>query len=494
MGYTELYFGHADAQTEAIREPESFVKSFVNHGNIVNAVIDDGRFLVLGPKGTGKSALAWYLDKTGRDRDLVVHTRDVSELPIAEVDQLKTGESPGLSRSLNAWRFIILCALLDVILKDESSALNRNPEALEVIGKLREYGFLDPTPKNAILRASTRTWKVPIPKIGEIYSKESVDSLHLVHLIPYLEKWAFEETGGNNKHFLILDGLDSIYINDDRYIPAMSALVQSALSVNQHLRAQCATGGVVLLIRNDIYSRLDLPDGGKLRTDWGIELDWRTLSGDAKSASLFDLVDAKAVSLIGKAPFDVVEKHFPEKIELAGGKQVDTFAYLLSLTRHTPRDLLQLLEHIRSVESGYAAASRGPKVRPSVVREGVLQYATKYFVDAVRNELVGRGGPKAEGRFIVDALRDLSVRRFNRSDFEASLEKTTAGHAEAPKADDALRWLFFAGAIGNEAGTGASRYLQFFHRRDDNDIHLGGTLVLHNALVHAWAIPWGSSS
>lgn len=491
MGYSELYFGHADAKTEAIREPESFVKSFVDHGNIVNAVVEEGRFLVLGPKGTGKSALGWYLQRTARERDLVVQTRDVSDLPISEVNQLKTGEEPGMSRSLNAWKFILLCALLDVILEDEGSELNKNPEANAVIGKLREYGFLDPTPKNAILRASKTTWKVPIPKIGEIYSKESSESIHLVHLIPYLQKWVIGEWGNRNKHFLILDGLDSIYLNDKRYIPSISTLVQSALFINQEIQQHGVGGGVVILIRNDVYSRLDLPDGGKIRADWAVELDWRILSGDAKDAPLFDLIDTKAVSLINAQPFDVVAKHFPREIDLGSGvKTVEVFNYLLNLTRHTPRDLLRLLEHIRSVEATFSEASRSDSIRLNVIREGVLQYATKYFVDAIRNELVGRGGSGDEARAVVDALRNLGARKFDRATFAASLAITAEGIAEVPSADEALRWLFFAGAIGNEVGGGVARYLQFFHRRDDNDVYMGGTLVIHNALVYAWALPW----
>lgn len=233
MKFRELYFGQADARTEAIREPEGFVQSFVDHRGVVESIVDEGRFLVLGPKGAGKSALAWFLQATSRSRDLLVHPRDVSDLPIADVAKLKTGDDPGINRSLNAWRFLLLCALVDTILEDQGSDLNKNTAAMSVIAKLREYGFLDPTPKAAILKASKTTWKVPIPRIGDVFSRESSESLHLVHLLPYLEKWVSEERSSSNQYLLVLDGLDSIYLNSDQYIPALSALVQSTLSLNR---------------------------------------------------------------------------------------------------------------------------------------------------------------------------------------------------------------------------------------------------------------------
>lgn len=489
MRFHELYFGQADARTEAIREPDGFISSYVDHRDLVRSVVDGGRFLVLGPKGAGKTALAWFLQATSREHNRVVHPRDVSELPLADVTKLKTGDEPGISRSLNAWRFLLLCALVDIILEDQSSDLNKNAEAVQVVSKLREYGFLDPTPKAAILKATKNTWKVPIPKVGEIFSRESVESLHLVHLLPYLEKWVSEESGTNNRYLLVLDGLDSIYLNSNEYIPALSALVQTALSLNQSLAAARAPGSVVVLLRNDVFSRLDLPDGGKVRADWSIELDWRILSGEVSTAPLFDLVDRKSVSLLKIPPVDVVNRFFPPEIRLKGrGAERNVYNYLLNLTRHTPRDLLQLFEHIRQA----AVANHSPQTEAilsqETIREGVLQYATKYFVDAVRNELVGRGGSGESGRAVVDALRNVGARRFTRDAYKKALENLDS--TAAPGADDALKWLFFAGAIGNEVGKGETRYLQFFHRRDDNDVYLHGNLVVHNALTYAWAVPW----
>lgn len=48
--YTDLYFGEADAKTEASKEPESFIRSFVDPDGAIDAILHNGRFLALGPQ------------------------------------------------------------------------------------------------------------------------------------------------------------------------------------------------------------------------------------------------------------------------------------------------------------------------------------------------------------------------------------------------------------------------------------------------------------
>lgn len=489
VNFVDLYFGQADAKTEAARQPEAFRNSFVDLDGVVDALLEDGRFLILGPKGTGKTAVSCYLKEVADGQGRLIQVRDGSELPIGDISKLKTGEQPGPGRSMNAWRFLLLCSLLDVILSDQASELNRDGDALQVIGKLREYGFLDPTPKPAIVSAGKTTIKVPIPGIGTVFERESASSLHLVHLIPYLEKWVARESGGAIRHIVVIDGLDSIYLNDPAYIPAMTDMVQAAYQINQRLREHQSAAHLVLLLRNDVFSRLSLPDGGKIREDWSHSLDWRVLSGSHEDSPLFDLLNRKA--WLGRKSTDIVRGYLPARIQLDGGRTIEIHDYLLGLTRHTPRDLLRLMEHIRLAAQRDGSGRYMSVLPQKVIREGVLQYATKYFVDAIRDELVGIGdGSVDQGRALMDSLRDLGSRRFDAAAYQGSLSEVTGNSWDASHTRDALKWLFYAGAIGNELNAGSRTYLQFFHRRDDNDIYTGGKLVLHNSLVYAWALPW----
>jgi hypothetical protein len=491
--FTDLYFGLADGKNEAIEHPDEFIQSFVDHNNVVEEVSDKRKLLLLGPKGTGKSAVAWYVELTARSRNQLVQTRDISELPLTEIGKVKTGEDEGPGRSLTAWRILLLCSMIDVILSDQASSLNQNSDFLRVVEALRREGFLDPTFKRAVLSASKSTFKLSVTGIGE-YSREASPNLNLYHLVPYLVQW-IKENQSPNRHLLFLDGLDSIYLTDSRYTSALSSLLQAAYLLRQELVG--STSHLVLLVRNDIFTRLQLADSGKMRDDFGVDLDWRMLTGRPERSALFRLINSKAPSLLGTGSIDVVGRYFSPNVELGArrggpGRAEHIWQYLLNLTRHTPRDLLQLLENIRRVcKEDPGALDRQGRVRPDALREGVLRYATRHFVGAIQNELVGRDStdPEMVSR-AISTLRNLPGQSFTAEQFTRDCfdDNSDANRAQAAKL---LSWLFFAGAIGNERPGRNESYLQFYHRRDETEVYLKGRLRIHNALVYAQSTPFG---
>jgi hypothetical protein len=489
--FTELFFGMADARNEANAYPQKFTDSFVDHHGVVAGIRKGDKYLVLGPKGAGKTAVAEYLEMSAEGATDFVSIRDITDLPLAEVSNLKTGESGGPSRVVTAWKLLVLSALLDLVLKDQSNIANRDLDVLRVVEDLRSYGFMDPTPSRAVLTASQQTIKIALPILGPVYERSSTRSAHLFHLVPYLRDWTSQLANKSTHTYrLFLDGLDSIYLNDPQYLPVVTALVQSVYLINQELHASGAQASVLLLVRNDILTRLSLADSGKMRTDFGVDLDWRVLSGDPQNAPLFKMSNRKAGAVAG-AEIDVVGRYFPKYAKLGGPSNgMPIHQFLLNLTRHTPRDLLQLLENMRLAAEDLGVGDDG-RISQSVLREGALRYSNHYFVDAIRNELVGRGNGPDEASAGLNALRDLGQDTFTLEEFivERYGKNSSAGDTVAAK--EFLRWLFFAGAIGNVRPGGRESYIQFFHRRDDSEIYLKGSFTLHAALIYAWAIPRG---
>jgi len=491
--YRDLYFGMSDSRNEVNENREAFVKSYVDLNGAISAVVNGQKFLVLGPKGTGKSALAWYLEAAEINGGHLALVRDASDLPLAEVPRLQTGQEPGPERTVVAWKFIILCNYLELLLRDQRCLIQNNSEVLRVAKLLRDFGFMGDASGRALLKASSTTVTIPVPKLGPIYKRERRPDLNIYNLIPYLESWVADADSGL-RHILLIDGLDSIFLNDVRYDASLSSLVQAAYSINQKLRQRQATGSVVLLLRNDVFSRiaLSLPDSQKMRDDLAFDLDWRVLSGQAGvKAPLMHLVNTKAARAVGDDSVEVLE-YFPPEIEVGGRgrkgtRRFPTFQYFLNMTRHTPRDLLRLFEEIRKVDASGVYGESDGILSGEVIREGVLQYATKYFVGAISNEFAGyTGGPESAAAALT-ALKAINKQTFDTREFRRALGD--ANLQLVPDADNLMRLLFFAGAIGNYVGGFYDKsYMQFYHRRDESEIYLRGTFVLHHALIHAWGL------
>jgi hypothetical protein len=495
MRYRDLYFGMSDSRNEANDHNEEFVRSYVDLQGTVEAIVGGQKFLLLGPKGTGKSALAWYLRLTESSNTYLADVLDASSLPLAEIPRLKTGQGAGPERTVIAWRFILLCNYLQLLLRDPSCFLQANREVKRVAKLLRDYGFMSDASGKALVSISTTTLTIPIPKIGEIYKREQRAELNIYNLVPYLESWV-ESALADGRHVLLLDGLDSILLNDPKYDESLASLVQAAYTLNQRFLSYGACGSIVLLLRNDVFARIELslPDSQKMRDDLSTQLDWRVLSGAAGIRSpLMSLVNSKAARALDVPDVEVLS-FFPDKIIIGSRGQRprdrSTFQYLMNMTRHTPRDLLRLFEEIRKVdESQPDDLSAHGSLREDIIHEGVLRYAQNYFVGAIRNEFAGSAdGPQAAGA-AISALKSLGKSEFDREDFRVALTELDL----EVSLDDRrlLTLLFYAGAIGNVIGRDNERYMQFYHRRDESQIYLRGKFILHNALIHAWAMPFG---
>lgn len=492
--YTELYFGKSDSKNEWTTQRDDFIRSYVDLDHTVDKVVHGDRTLILGPKGTGKSALAWYLQATGATGRHMAAVRDASNLPLSDIPNLRTGQPAGIERTVVAWKLILLANYLDLVLSDSGVRIPSGTEARRAVRALRDFGFLGADSGRALLRTSGKVFRMPIDLRSASFQNESSSELNIYSLVPHLSHWS-ATAKSSRRHILLLDGLDSIYLNDEKYDESMAALMQAWYSINQELRSARASGSVVLLIRNDVFSRisLSLPDSQKMRDDEGIQLDWRVFSGGLEErAPLVVLANRKAGHDRGIEEVDVLS-YFPSAINTSTNssnpRMRPRLQHLLNLTRHTPRDLLRLFDEIRKVAAvGAFSMDSGDVLPQTVIKEGILRYCNDYFVNAIRNEFAGfERGPQEAGA-ALETIEQVASHRFIRTDFRQKLAQIQP--ALAGDVDRLLRLLFFAGAIGNLVPGAARNYAQFYHRRDNAQIHLQGPLILHNALVHAWGLPF----
>jgi hypothetical protein len=56
MDFTHMYFGKASAEREIASDRDRFLRTYLDRWNLPQQIRDHDKFLVLGPKGSGKSA------------------------------------------------------------------------------------------------------------------------------------------------------------------------------------------------------------------------------------------------------------------------------------------------------------------------------------------------------------------------------------------------------------------------------------------------------
>ena len=92
MDFRNIVFGRADAQEEGVEFPELLRNGYYDNNNIVNQVCTTSTFLILGYKGSGKSALSEHL-KLSASENLYVEQQSLKDFPYRLFSKLVTGDN-----------------------------------------------------------------------------------------------------------------------------------------------------------------------------------------------------------------------------------------------------------------------------------------------------------------------------------------------------------------------------------------------------------------
>lgn len=477
--FGSLYFGEAAAEDEAEKNPSYFVEGYYDVGDARRRIDGGDAFLLIGPKGAGKTSYIEYLKLTSDGHNAFIRTQDLGDLRGGLKDDATLAES-GAELSELAWSTWLWCQLFDLVVGDPANTLSREPEAVALQAELRSLGVLGNDFRAVLQEVRKKSHKFSAPKFYE-YRTETTGSrrLNLGQLRDLLAELVVNSSGPN-RHIVTLDGLDSAVIGNESYWKHLAALLRSATVVHRRIRkAEGVHLRIVMLCRSDIFLKIPLPDSNKIRQSWGIEIDWAYGLETAKDSHLWDLIESKA-SKGKKTITHVVDLYFPKRMRVGDRTDSRSFPmheYLMQLTRGTPRDMIMLLRKIQEQSRGLT------ELTLSSIRAGVNAYCRQYFVGEMANELVGLI-PAGLSEGIISSLSRVQHRYFTREKFEEVFGNSQKKDDDYVTADDLLRQLFLAGAIANVV-PGREEYVHFYHRRSHAEVNLAGPFLVHTALALA---------
>lgn len=479
LAFTAIEFGYLSADAERRNNPNLLDKGFFNKDDSVKNLLAGQDYIVLGYKGSGKSAIAEHLDLLAQEEaDLFVEVALLSDFPFEEVPQLIPGDGNSSVRSSLAWSLLLLIKLFESVSTDEGLSSSRS-EVARVDRELRSLGLLPRRGlKDLVLKGREVNLSATLPKVfeGSVKSTYGEPTVALSHVRDALRD-LIARASTDGRHVLVVDGLDEVFYGFAGNYAVLAALVHEIDRLNAAFADADSCAKILVLFRTDLFERLPSPNVNKLR-DFAVIQDWYDSPARPQDSRLLALATHRA-RLAGYEGDNVLADYLPRTIRHRG-EDVPMYRYLLDHTRHTPRDFLQLLHYIQQ----HTQQSR-PDIRQ--VLDGLRSYSIDYFLPELKDELSGYLSPDQIGEFL-QLLGGLRQREFGIDELEHYAAE--ARSHEQIDLREALRILFDCSALGNivyrpRRGGRDGTYYTFKFRNRNASVNYRERLVFHRGVWKA---------
>jgi hypothetical protein len=452
--FGDIFFGYASAERERSQDPRLLLDGYYDLHGQTRAITAGPEYLVLGYKGSGKTMLAERLELLGeQDPTLFVTNVALGDFPFAQFKKIVSGEADAETRYPAAWSWLLLLLILNSLSKDESSPTLSDPRFLGALSTLKKLGLMpSPSIRDLVLVSSKQSFKAKLSPAFEAALERTFEGqdLWLLQVVNHL-KLLVSEFKTDNRHLLIIDGLDDVLTAREVQYQSLASLIREVGRINSLTGNKPLPAKVVVLCRTDLFERLPDANKNKLRQDFAVNLDWYHDPGQPGKSHLMSLAQLRA-RLSGYTGPDVLRDFLPSRLD-----GTPTRRFLFEQTRHTPRDFFQLLTYLQRY------ATKGP-IEVKRVFSGLREYSFKYFLPEIKDELAGYLSPD-DTDLALDLLGSMHKKRFT---FE-ELEAHAASNARYERLDlhAVIDLMFECSLVGNVLEEGRRFRTQFKFRNQN---------------------------
>lgn len=471
MSFIDIDFGKSAAEDEP---EELLMGGFWDSYRYIDQVVDGDKFLILGSKGSGKSAIGRRIELLAdQNRDFHARRYNLGDIPYNLFSSLIKNKESLLLKYQNDWEYLLLVIILNSFTQDDDFIKN-NPDAKNLIEHLKNNGILSTNNLTQIVQNSANS-SLEIKKYLFVSKASKIDKAPFsIPMIYESLKEICYSAIITSKHITIIDGLDDVLVGSDKQFSLLGSLILVVDRINNRFKDRRLNVKVVVLCRTDLFNRFPGSNNNKIKQDSTILLNWYKES-DIKDSNLINLINLRAKFSL-EEEVDVFEDMLPKTITTYNK---DTMNYLFNYTRHTPRDLIALLNKIKE-------ATKGENPTENEIWAGINNYSTEYFYTEIRDELNG---------FLTEeevdkALKILTMMRttkYMRQDIEDKF-KMMKGFMMLDF-DKILNQLFECNAIGN---IDKNEYRSFNYRNTPSFLMDDEHILVHKGLWKALNLKVGS--
>lgn len=473
-----FYIGLPEAEAEAKDTNKiEFIDFYMDYLEISDQ-IDSGKFIIIGRKGSGKSAFAAYLKKKTLDSyntyvDFVTRT-----------DILITNKIIEHENEINPsifFEWVILLKIVKYIIYFENIFDDG------IVRKLKNFysinsGFLDILSYDTKKILSSDEILVnagPITALYNIlfhYKKENEkfsEKAPFFKLIPSLKeivKKAIELCSNEIEFYMFVDDIDIDFKSYNKNTVSLVAeLIRVAKEYNnllEHLGIK-----IIILIRDDIlhYINTNSADMSKIIQSYGFFLEWydyQLFSRDLDSLPLKCLIDRR---IDKNLRLKKINTRYPWSTML-GDDNYSFFKKLIDITFARPRDLILFFKTVPSLKMSFPITDAGKKK--------LIYNYTNAMIGELKNEFYNFYHPE-QVELLFKTIKKLSRKIMTKDELRKALDDVRfKGDSEG-----AIENLFDRSIIGHffkEKGYVSFKYRQQNHGQisfDDHDI-----FIFHKAL------------
>lgn len=286
---------------EVSAETDSELQHYFLQTIEVRKILESKYWLVLGRKGTGKTAIFKYLESSNPKELNNTHVVSLNfkDYPWPAHKLYKESLAGELSAYQKSWRFLFFVKLLSKLIElKESNKEKLNSElrwAKKYIDKI--FGNPDPTLMEVLFSKLARIKKLKGPgadledidfNVGEVSFDDVADNKELqtnlrsnaFSLLNYFES-IFKKNVGSYNFFIILDQLDENWLSNE--IEEYSKVLINLINVCRNISTEndlAKNLKIIPFLRTDIYDTLRFNDKNKLFQDSAIVISWDNESLD----------------------------------------------------------------------------------------------------------------------------------------------------------------------------------------------------------------------
>lgn len=470
--FNDINFRYTDAEEEKLYSPELINSAFVDINSVLEQIRRPEKFIVVGPKGSGKTALAAKLTFI-RDWNFFVGTDILEHFEYSLLK--KTGGEKGVSigGSVTTWQLLLLLRFTPILLEDERFE-NENPHIRRLANALQKYGLQESDNILSVVQYTSRRGifgklKSAFGEAGyERVNEENFKIKDPAALLSSVKDVFSKVTPTESTYYLVLDGLDYVLREGRNNVGYIADLINAIRQLNMFFSEIGLNAKCIVLIRNEVLQILPDPNLTKRANDNGVELKWYDNVRSPFETSLLEIIHRRA-KIAGFQ--DDIKKlwtdWFPSEIHYK-----TSFEFVIVNTRYLPRDLISFFREVQKI------GKEPPFDRVDVL--SALNNYSDWFLQELSDALVGmiKESIRTELPNIIAELG----REFTLSELRSKLVEHGL-LSEEDSAELVAREMFNASWIGNKWTTkeGTPRY-SWRHRKINAKLNLNHGFIVHSGL------------